>query len=127
MKPPASPPAATSVTSVGAASFVIEAPTLPAPNTPSAKPCRSGGYQTETQAIPTANDTPAKPEEEGEHEQLRVSRCAADEIRRDRGDEQQRGEDESPTEPIGEEAEGHPEERARQDRDRDEQRELPVV
>ncbi|MCU0314545.1 MAG: hypothetical protein MUC84_10865 [Solirubrobacteraceae bacterium] len=55
------------MTSVGASSFVIDAPTLPAPNTPSAKPWWSAGYQAETQAMPTANEVPARPTPSASH------------------------------------------------------------
>ncbi len=59
--PPSAPAVASTVTSVGARSFVIDAPTLPAPNMPSENPCCSFGYQTETQAMPDENDVPAMP------------------------------------------------------------------
>ena len=36
-------------------------PTMPAPNTPVAKPLRAGGYQAELNGIPTANTVPAIP------------------------------------------------------------------
>jgi hypothetical protein len=45
----------------GPMNLVTDAPTLPAPNTPSARPCRSLLYQAEFHAVPTENRLPAKP------------------------------------------------------------------
>jgi hypothetical protein len=45
----------------GPMNFVTEAPTLPAPKTPSAKPCRSRPYHAAFHAMPTEKRLPAKP------------------------------------------------------------------
>ena len=47
--------------SAGPMNLVTDAPTLPAPNTPSARPWCWRGHQAETQAMPTLNELPAKP------------------------------------------------------------------
>jgi osmoprotectant transport system permease protein len=54
-------PLAVPVISAGPMNLVTEAPTLPAPNTPSANPCRLRGYQAEFQAMPTLKELPANP------------------------------------------------------------------
>jgi hypothetical protein len=41
--------------------LVIEAPTLPAPNVPSAKPCRPRSKYVAFHAMPTENALPAMP------------------------------------------------------------------
>jgi hypothetical protein len=41
--------------------FVTDAPTLPAPNTPRAKPWWRWGHQALVQAMPTLNALPANP------------------------------------------------------------------
>ncbi len=45
----------------GPMNLVIDAPTLPAPKTPSARPCRCLEYQAAFHAVPTENRLPAKP------------------------------------------------------------------
>ena len=45
----------------GPMSFVTDAPTLPAPNTPKARPLRSWPNQAEFHDTPTLNRLPAKP------------------------------------------------------------------
>ena len=100
---------------------------MPAPNTPSAKPCRSGGYQTETQAIPTANDTPARPTKNAStsssvYPDARLMRYVGIAVARSSAVKTS-----PPTDAIGEDPERHAEERPGEDRDRDEQRELPLV
>ena len=61
MKPTAAPAAGTSAISAGPISLVIDAPTLPAPNMPSAKPWRWRSAQAAFQAMPTENELPAMP------------------------------------------------------------------
>ncbi|OLT40148.1 hypothetical protein BJF86_04870 [Serinicoccus sp. CNJ-927] len=45
----------------GPMNLVTDAPTLPAPKSPRAKPCRSRGAQAAFQAMPTLKALPAKP------------------------------------------------------------------
>jgi hypothetical protein len=59
MKP--MPLAGTSAMRAGPINFVIDAPTLPAPNTPSAKPWRWRSAQAAFQAIPIEKELPAMP------------------------------------------------------------------
>jgi hypothetical protein len=59
--PPRYPAAGTATMRAGPMNFVTDAPTLPAPKTPSANPCRFCGHQALTQAMPTLNELPAKP------------------------------------------------------------------
>jgi hypothetical protein len=59
--PPNRPAAGTSAISDGPTSFVTEAPTLPAPNVPSATPCFSRGNQAAFQAMPTEKALPLMP------------------------------------------------------------------
>ena len=49
------------VMSGGPMNLVTEAPTLPAPKTPSAKPCRSRGVHAEFHEMPALKELPAKP------------------------------------------------------------------
>src|SRR4029077_1998171 len=51
----------TSAIKAGAISLVIDAPTLPAPNTPRAKPWRSRSDQAAFQAMPTEKEFPPSP------------------------------------------------------------------
>jgi hypothetical protein len=53
MTPPKYPAAGTAAIRNGPTSFVTDAPTLPAPKTPSAKPCFARGNQAAFQAMPT--------------------------------------------------------------------------
>ena len=55
------PPPGTIAMSIGPNSFVTDAPTLPAPKTPSAMPCRSFGNHAAFHAMPTENEFPATP------------------------------------------------------------------
>ena len=59
--PPRKPAAGTAAISAGPMNFVTDAPTLPAPKTPSAKPWCSRGHHALTQAMPTLNALPARP------------------------------------------------------------------
>ena len=45
----------------GPMNFVTDAPTLPAPKMPSAKPCRPRLNHAEFHAVPTEKELPAKP------------------------------------------------------------------
>ena len=59
--PPKYPAAGTAAIRNGPTSLVTDAPTLPAPNTPSARPWRAFGNQAAFQAMPTENELPATP------------------------------------------------------------------
>ncbi len=54
-------PAGTRAISPGPISLVTDAPTLPAPNTPSANPWRSRDDQAAFHAMPIENELPAMP------------------------------------------------------------------
>ena len=57
--PSASRPSQSTI--AGALKAATAVPMFPIPYTPSAKPCRSFGYQPATNGTPTANDEPATP------------------------------------------------------------------
>ncbi len=61
IRPPARPAAGTAAISAGPNILVTEAPTLPAPKVPSARPWRLFGNHTEFQAMPAVNELPAMP------------------------------------------------------------------
>ncbi len=61
MRPPSRPAAGTRVISAGPMSLVTDAPTLPAPNVPSANPCFCRLAHAAFQAMPTENELPATP------------------------------------------------------------------
>ena len=60
MKPKIMVPAVAAMTG-GPMNLVTDAPTLPAPKMPRARPCRPFENQAEFQATPTENELPAKP------------------------------------------------------------------
>ena len=76
--PPSSPAAGTSVISAGPMSLVTDAPTLPAPNMPSANPCRCRLAQAAFQAMPTENELPATPKQQRADQQACVRVVARD-------------------------------------------------
>ena len=85
-------------------SLVTEAPMLPAPKTPSAKPWRSLGNQAAFHEMPTLEQVAGEPDEEGEPEQWQVAGCLGDEEAGDRGEQQHRDGDHAATDPVGEHA-----------------------
>ena len=61
MKPPKYAAPAVPAMIAGPISLVTDAPTFPAPKTPSAKPCWERGNQALFHAMPELNELPAKP------------------------------------------------------------------
>ena len=107
-------------------SLVTEAPTLPAPKTPSAKPCRSlrepGGVPRDADAEQVAGE----PDEEGEDEQRQVARDLGDEEAGDRREQQHGHGDDPAADPVGEHAGRESPQRPVEHRHRGDPRELRV-
>ena len=74
----------------GPISLVTEAPTLPAPKTPSAKPCCERGNQALFQAMPSTNELPAKPMRKARTKSIVGVVGAGQQVGGDRGEEQER-------------------------------------